>query len=168
MTRILHTCGYAYHPQDTYCLQCGELLPDSTRPIAIPPGTLPEDPPLTRRGTDFFQAGANAILHIWGYDQQVSVSLESPLILGRSGIRGSDETLDLDDFNAYQHGVSRWHCRLQRYGSQLIVTDLGSCNGTYLNNRRLRAHRDYVVTHGTYLSLGTLTLVVLFSSEIGS
>lgn len=152
-------CGTAHGPHDAHCAQCGEWLSKATQPVTVLPEAVFTN---TQRGTDVFQPDAKAVLYILACDHYEAIELDAPLILGRSGIYGAEETLDLSDYDAYRHGVSRWHCRLQRQGNHLMVTDLGSCNGTFLNARRLRAHRDYTVSHGDYLTLGTMTICILF------
>ena len=55
------------------------------------------------------------------------VAIVEPLIVGREcdGLLLSDEK------------VSRQHCRLERRGSTVVVTDLGSTNGCLLNGTRI-------------------------------
>jgi pSer/pThr/pTyr-binding forkhead associated (FHA) protein len=93
----------------------------------------------------------------------VSLILERPTILGRDPYPDPYEALDLTDLNAYQHGVSRRHCRLERRGEHLVAVDLDSTNGTYLNGEALQPQREYVVSHGDKLILGTLHLTISFS-----
>ena len=38
--------------------------------------------------------------------------------------------------------VSRRHCELTRQGSQVVIADLGSTNGTYVNGARIDARRQ--------------------------
>jgi pSer/pThr/pTyr-binding forkhead associated (FHA) protein len=57
-------------------------------------------------------------------------------------------------------GVSRQHALLRPTLSQLLVHDLGSANGTYLNARMLIANTTAEVCDGDILSFGTLHLKV--------
>jgi len=50
--------------------------------------------------------------------------------------------------------VSRVHCYLIREGSQLTCIDNNSTNGTYLNNRRLKAETAYPVDPDDHLIVG--------------
>ena len=88
-------------------------------------------------------------------------SLAEPMILGRMAF-DEHQSFDLTSIGAYHHGVSRQHCALRRDGSRLIVTDLNSMNGTYLNGERLIPWRDYVVGDGARLILGTLHVTIYF------
>lgn len=51
--------------------------------------------------------------------------------------RAPGSGLRLDDRN-----VSRLHCRLFRYGAHLVVEDMGSANGTFVNGRRLNGRHQ--------------------------
>lgn len=68
--------------------------------------------------------------------------------------------VDLATFHAHHRGVSRKHARLSLHNTRLSVSDLGSTNGTYLNNERLDANVPYPVKQGDEIRLGFLTLVL--------
>lgn len=69
--------------------------------------------------------------------------------LGRND--GSD--IVLDDIT-----VSRRHCELVRRGDCIEVTDLGSLNGTYVNQVRVQVAR---LVHGDEVQVGKYRLVFL-------
>jgi len=79
----------------------------------------------------------------------------------------SDSLLDLAPLGGYARGVSRRHVVVRRAEQGYEVLDLGSVNGTWLNNGRLVPHKQYSLTSGAHLRLGSMRLVVLFrpSSE---
>lgn len=52
--------------------------------------------------------------------------------------------------------VSRKHCRLERQGDRILLSDLGSTNGTYLNGERLTA--PAVLEDGARISIGAHSL----------
>ena len=55
------------------------------------------------------------------------------------------------------HGVSRRHARLEAFGRGLVVEDLDSRNGTYVNGERIRCREVFT---GDLLRLGPVTLEV--------
>jgi len=70
-----------------------------------------------------------------------------------------------------EHGVSRQHARLQSgpgeavsdgrlAGSTWYAVDLGTTNGTFVNGRRLQAHRPETLKAGDRISIGSAVLVV--------
>lgn len=53
--------------------------------------------------------------------------------------------------------VSREHCEVELAGSEVILRDLGSSNGTYLNGKRIAEAR---VMAGDKISIGPVTFIV--------
>lgn len=69
--------------------------------------------------------------------------------------------IDLTPYQAYASGVSRLHAVVKRDGNRVIVMDLGSSNGTYLNGRRLNPHVEEALSHGDVVALGKLKIQIL-------
>ncbi len=83
------------------------------------------------------------------------ISLDEELVIGRSatgdGRLGDDPEL------------SRRHARIvQRAGDQLVIEDLGSTNGTFVNGRRIEDVQT--LRAGDTIEVGTTTLRVLDAS----
>ena len=74
-----------------------------------------------------------------------------PLSIGSTVIgRGDQANLRLPDV-----GISRRHARLDFDGGQVVLTDLGSTNGTMVNGQRVSA---VALNPGDMIQLGTTTL----------
>jgi hypothetical protein len=74
-----------------------------------------------------------------------------PLSIGSTVIgRGDQANLRLPDV-----GISRRHARLDFDGAQVVLTDLGSTNGTMVNGQRVSA---VALNPGDMIQLGTTTL----------
>ena len=69
--------------------------------------------------------------------------------------------IDLTPYQAYASGVSRLHVVVKRETNRIIIMDLGSSNGTYLNGRRLNPHAEETLNHGDVIALGKLKIQVL-------
>jgi len=69
--------------------------------------------------------------------------------------------IDLTPYQAYASGVSRLHVVIKRESTRVIIMDLGSSNGTYLNGRRLSPHVEEALNHGDVVALGKLKIQVL-------
>jgi pSer/pThr/pTyr-binding forkhead associated (FHA) protein len=85
--------------------------------------------------------------------------------IGRSEQGGeSAPGLDLAAFEGWRHGVSRRHARLHHDGKSgaLLITDLDSTNGTYLNERQLTANTPTRLRDGDMIRLGDLILRIYF------
>ncbi len=68
--------------------------------------------------------------------------------------------IDLSAFHAHNRGVSRKHARITLQNTRLSVADLGSTNGTYVNNSKLEPNVEYPLKEGDDLRLGFLSLRV--------
>lgn len=69
--------------------------------------------------------------------------------------------IDLTPYQAYASGVSRLHAVVKRDPERVMVMDLGSSNGTYINGRRINPHVEESLSHGDILALGKLKIQVL-------
>lgn len=75
-----------------------------------------------------------------------------PFVIGREGC----------DFNIEGDlRVSRRHLEITRQGDRFFVTDLGSSNGTYLNDKRLPANQPFPIGSRQEIKLGIQTVIVL-------
>lgn len=68
--------------------------------------------------------------------------------------RVPDNDIQLDDFT-----VSRQHAVFVRQGTAWLLRDLGSLNGTYVNNQRVD---ESPVRHGDDVQIGRFRLVAFF------
>ena len=83
-------------------------------------------------------------------------------ILGRVG--GKQPILpdvDLTPYGAYKEGVSRLHALVKLADDRYTITDLGSANGTWVNDTKTAAHNPYRLENGDILTLGKLKAIIL-------
>ncbi len=146
-----------------FCVICGyPLVPPTTR--------LPKTGPLNRAPTIVPEANTHAncfgnsdrlVLQFLPSGVCVTLDMEQPTVLGRGQL--PDGTLyDLTPYNAVRHGVSRHHCLLRRQNDHLLIADLDSLNGTFINGHRLTPRREYILRDGDRLVLGSLHVLVTF------
>ena len=86
----------------------------------------------------------------------------APLVIGR---RNSSLPVDIDlgEYNAHEMGISRNHFRIEPApAGKLMLIDLKTVNGTYLNGEKLEAMRSYELRHGDEIKAGRLHLKVYF------
>ena len=87
-------------------------------------------------------------LLVRGTDRRYSLDDEARVTVGRT----RDCEICIED-----HAVSRRHCTLESRGPQVIVTDLGSANGTFINERLTRSGRAHA---GDTIRVGSTVLEV--------
>lgn len=80
--------------------------------------------------------------------------------LTRIGRGGPDVDWDVDD-----RGISRQQCHVERRGDRWILRDLGSTNGTWLNENRLDGGMDRELRAGDRIRLGNNLILRFFTDE---
>ncbi len=73
--------------------------------------------------------------------------------------------VDLENYAGYRMGVSRRHALMRYHEQSLLLLDLGSCNGTFLNSVRLPANQPHKIRNGDKIRLGQITLRVHFQER---
>ena len=72
--------------------------------------------------------------------------------------------IDLSPYNAYANGVSRLHAAIKLVNNQVVIIDLGSSNGTYINGTRLSPYVEMPVADGDIAYIGKLKVQLLIST----
>ena len=80
--------------------------------------------------------------------------LTRPVIIGRSSMR-SEISVSRDS------SLSRSHAQIYEQDGQVIVTDLGSKNGTHIGSHRIQPHTPTIVPDGALLRLGHVAFNVV-------
>lgn len=112
----------------------------------------------------------NDLLSIKINEERLVFPIDKRIVLGR-GMRtgGSYHAVDLTHFGGQQAGVSRCHADIQRNGtSEVVLTDLGSTNGTFLNGKRLLAFQAVSLHSSCEIYLSKLRLVITFEAAASS
>jgi hypothetical protein len=176
-------CGRDNRAGTQICRYCGSLIGTAGRssPMtrALRTGTrqLQEDaarvldsqPAEKPDGSNNYQTGMSLKLQVEGTPKSIVITpdmLKEQVIIGRRDpITEQSPPVDLDDFAGYRMGVSRKHAILELLNGNLMVSDLGSSNGTYLNGKRLPMRQPQVVINGDMIRLGQIAITVQFVSN---
>ena len=148
-------CGHRNPPVSAFCSACGTVL------------DIVSDHTITLAKTDSLQDAPGP-----GDDVQVSltnISRGTAILVLRGGEgegnhfvlsspitnigRHAESDITLDDIT-----VSRRHCEVTLESSRFVVRDVGSLNGTYVNQKRVDAIE---LTQGDELQIGKFHLVFL-------
>lgn len=101
-------------------------------------------------------------VYLEGGFNPVYVDSKEEIVIGRKAGVTSDVSLDLSPSGGYHLGISRRHAVIRRTGQGYEVLDLGSVNGTWLNDERLVPHKSYPLVSGSHLRLGSMRLFVRY------
>jgi len=146
-------CGHRNPTASAFCSSCGSLLDrpvDHTITLAkvdpLQDATGPTDDAVVH--LDKLPSGVASLVVRSGPQAGATFALREEVTrLGRH----PDSEIILDDIT-----VSRRHAEVQRSGVEYVVTDVGSLNGTYVNQERMdRA----VLRNGDELQVGKFRLV---------
>jgi hypothetical protein len=170
------TCKYCQYPnadQAKVCEQCGHhLWGDETWqvPSTIQDETIVQKLPESFSksqikagwGTSTFEPQNYVILHIRETQEPVFVKLQDEYLFGRyEGIDG----LNLAPFGGLEKGVSRIHAALRRGDEMLFLVDLGSTNGTFLNEQAISPNQPRVLRSGDQIRLGQMVMHIYFGAD---
>jgi hypothetical protein len=163
---ICPSCQHKEMSGAIYCSECGAQLIEMT--IATHKIHTAESQHEAKHQTSQVQTPSPANLQSWislnimESGQILPLADRTEFTLGRAA-EGQPivPDVDLSPYNAYANGVSRLHAVLKLIQDKIVVMDLGSSNGTYLNGNRLFPYVDTPVIHGEILYLGKLKIQLL-------
>jgi hypothetical protein len=164
-------CGCDISSSASFCSECGVCLADagSLFTIPLPEVELPSSQadPWSRivDGYEGIELPTDATaLHIIVTRSKRQVRFPLPIEEISMGRRDSScgiaPDLDLSPDGGFVEGVSRQHAKILQLGNRLLVEDLGSANGTFLNDECIKPYLLYPLGEGTTLQLGGLRLLV--------
>jgi hypothetical protein len=144
--------GLPGHPMNDAVLQS---------PSQVAPATHPADEP--GRPVPVVPAGRPKLVVLRG----LRINAEYPIYEGRNTIgRFADKPVDIDlvsQESVEQIWCSRQHATITFDRGNVLVEDLNSLNGTWVNGSRIHAGQYHVLKHGDVIQIGTVQLKLLFS-----
>jgi pSer/pThr/pTyr-binding forkhead associated (FHA) protein len=166
---VCPNCNHREVAGALFCSECGTQLVSMNRLTTQSLGRL--SGPLTESKTDALPIPPSSTAE--GIDANVSLYLmESGQLLNLVG--RNDFTLgrvaegqpilpdvDLSTYEAFSQGVSRLHASLKLVSDRVMITDLGSSNGTRVNGQKIVPHLEYPLNHGDVIALGKLKIQIL-------
>lgn len=87
---------------------------------------------------------------------------KTELILGR---KIDDTVKNLINIGAYDVFVSRRHAKIMKTEKGYEITDMGSSNGTWLEEQRLIPHKAYPLQNGAQIRLGHIQVMFHYASN---
>jgi pSer/pThr/pTyr-binding forkhead associated (FHA) protein len=166
---ICSNCGKENREGMLFCENCGFSITDAAVGQAtVATRRMPNDPDESIAkatwGAARFQSGSAVILHIKDAPEPMTIAPKGRLVVGRSDSNSTIlPDIDLAPYGATEKGVSRQHAAIELTGDEtLMVVDVGSSNGTYLNGQRLLPNQPRVLRDGDELRFGKLIAHIYF------
>lgn len=144
-------CGQKIMATDMFCAFCGSKQPLSQKGVH---SEIYSHAPITAR---LMVIGTNEL------DAPIfSLDKDENLVGRRDPMSNIFPEVDLSKFDP-QTKISRRHARIRRDGSNYLLEDLGSSNGTILiplinDSTRLLPHQPHILTNGDKIRVGDTTL----------
>lgn len=109
---------------------------------------------------------APVILHLLESNTYLNVEADREVIMGRASEGQSMlPDIDLNPYQAFEAGVSRIHAAIRVYEETVLITDLGSANGTRVNGNKIEPNIPQLIRDGDQLSLGKFKIQVIIPRE---
>lgn len=161
-------CSNCKHPETDgaiFCSECGleikhsGLIETQRFPKNVDKGGITPDeekPQVSNQAWIF--------LHLLESGQILPVAERADFTVGRvSDNQPITPDIDLTRFKAFDNGVSRLHAVIRNLNGTIIIMDLGSSNGTYINGTRILPNIEHPIRHGDVVALGKLKFQVVLS-----
>jgi FHA domain len=162
---ICSNCQHANVSGTLFCVECGAQLDgvETLTTQAITQDQINEELKKKQRPEPPSSPINSWIsLHLMDSGKILPLASRNEFTLGRlSEGQPIMPDIDLTPYQAYASGVSRLHVVIKRESNRVVIMDLGSSNGTYLNGRRLNPHVEETLNHGDVVALGKLKIQVL-------
>lgn len=114
---------------------------------------------------NYFGKSSQFLLHIEGFNKPLVVpfSGDNEVIIGRTTLNTvMAPDVDLSVVRGEQMGVSRMHAAMKFENDQILITDIGSANHTYINGKRVFPDEIRVLHDGDEVWFGRLRCKVQY------
>ncbi len=152
------SCGAAIIPGEAFCDSCGAALgtaPPLAQPMisggdySVPPANplvYPPPPPVV---------SAAPIRLVTAGGQSYQLSGKTVFAIGREdAVSGIYPDVDTTSSGGFEGGVGRKHAEIVQQGTQWLLKDSNSVNGTWVNNQKLAANATQPLRSGDQIRLG--------------
>jgi pSer/pThr/pTyr-binding forkhead associated (FHA) protein len=159
-------CNSINEPGADQCSQCGASMTGVTTLAVVEEAVIDVLQPLVQPPS----LNVNEVMFlVAGHKDPIKVKIppdQTEIVLGR---RGKDEKLphfDLTYYGTAGETISRRHAALRFLGNVVTIEDLGSTNGTWLNESQLTAGEPHAIKTGDLVRLGQQFVFVYFSAAV--
>lgn len=101
------------------------------------------------------------VLHFPIEKEPTIIEMKDSITIGRTDLRaGIHPTIDMSLYNGGLLGVSRFHAVIMLVNDAFHIKDMGSTNGTRINDRKIPPYRLVPFRSGDTLRFGHLNVIV--------
>ena len=147
-----------------FCAHCGFAFNNRTNSTVMllnQTSAFPEESELEQL-TDLYAEGL--ILYMVGSKQSLILNVVDKITLGRKS--AEDETdVDLTAFDGHILGISRKHALIHADSRAYYLEDLGSSNGTFINEENLAPFTKTALQNGDMIRLGQMIIYAYFKEK---
>jgi len=168
------SCQTPHVDNTVFCSECGIYMLEegdkrATDPLGIDEVSVRDNPSSAAGTARSLQQGTGPMtirLKIGDNQREVQVVLNKVIHLGRLDPTSNIfPEVDLTPDDAQAWGVSRRHASIFKQGAGVVVEDLGSVNGTFVNGKRLDPYLPETLREGDILQLGRLLIKVKIRAQ---
>lgn len=165
----MNICPFCEHNNREGILVCDRCGRSKSIFGNLPTRVIPDDTSPTKprwQGSEQFTNDMFVVMHIEDVREPLILRLDHTTVLGRvNTVAAQYPDVDLTGYDAFVKGVSSRHLALERGEHHLLLTDLNSTNGTFLNGKRLPANQSTAVRDGAEVRIGKLIVHLYFESS---
>ena len=165
---VCKECGSSQEDGTLFCNECGRYLAETSAKttVVLPFSDFAQQapqPPLPTFKPETFSEPKIITFVIPSSRRRLKMELTDQIRIGRpDSTSGLMPELNLAEDDAAEMGVSRMHAVIQASNQGLVIIDLGSTNGTLLNNSPLSPQLPYPLKNGDEIRFGDLLVHILF------
>lgn len=112
-------------------------------------------------GEEHTTSGRDLVLFFPNLSEPFHFDIKDTLTIGRADTSTRiNPTIDLTPYFGKQLGVSRFHVEIMFINGRFHIKDMGSTNGTKLNNKKISPYRIVPFRSGDEIRLGHFTMIV--------
>ena len=156
-------CKRPLQPGEMICSVCGTSWMKNMKTMSVIPEHQRIEPDFENQDHEFVTSQTLVILKIG--DQEILLPEGERIVIGRKSEIGLQPDVDLNPYNGEAQGVSRRHIEIRHRGPAVLVSDLGSSNGTWINGLRVMPTSRRLLHDGDELQLAHMKMKVQFKNK---
>ena len=163
---ICDSCSFKNEPTAALCAKCGEPLLHGQDLATERQHLAWKLRPRVSWGDIRLAPNTLLVLYVATASEPLILPRQEQILIGRAGASGLRQPhVDLAPYEAVEYGVSRLHASLDIQNEAVLITDLRSKNGTYLNGLQLSPGQSKIVCNGDELCFGNLLVSIYFRDQ---